>query len=428
MQPQIGAVGKLRQPLTGAGTLPSGARLLPLLSGFAFASYLLRMNISVAQQYMAPELGLTDVQVGQIFSAFMLGYALFQVPAGMWGDRFGPRLVLAAAGVVGTITTLLTGLIPGGLVKGAAASFLALLVLRFALGVGEAATYPVAAKAVALWLPPSRHAFSNGMVIAGSTLGSAFTAPLIAHLMQRQGWRASFYWTALVPLVIVVLWWRSVPKHFSSRDPVAAAAEPWWRLFRNRDLAFLSVSYFLDSYVLFLFVFWLFKYLVEVRRFSVISGGWATSLPFALATLAVPAFGYLSDHLSRRFQGVSGRRVVAMGCLVASGTLLLLGAWAPTAWAALAAISLSVAFLLSTEGPYWANAIDLSADNAGAAGGLMNMAGNLGGVVSTAIMPVLVHAFGWFGALASGSLFALLGAGFWLFIPLRRRAANAPVR
>lgn len=415
MQPQT---GKGRKRLRDAPALPA-ARLLPLLSGFAFASYLLRMNISVAQQYMAPELRLSDVQIGQVFSAFMLGYALFQLPAGVWGDRFGPRLVLSAAGLGCSLTTLLTGLVPGILAKGAAASFLSLLFLRFLLGVGEAATYPVAAKAIANWLPVSTHAFSNALVIAGSTLGAAFTPPLIANLMQRNGWRASFYWTALVPLVIVALWWRRAPKHSSSVETPDAASEPWWRLLKNRDMVFLCLSYFLDSYVLFIFVFWLFKYLVDVRKFKLISGGWASSLPFALATLAVPAFGYLSDHLSKRFDRLSGRRFVAMGCLIGSGTLLFLGAWAPAAWVAVAAISLSVAFLFSTEGPFWSTAIALAGPNAGASGGLMNMAGNLGGVVSTALMPVLVHWLGWPGALASGSLFALLSAILWLALRIR---------
>ena len=134
--------------------------------------------------------------------------------------------------------------------------------------------------------------------------------------------------------------------------------------------------------------------------------------------------GYLSDRLSVRWGPLGGRRAVAMGCLVFCGLLLLVGAKAPGPWMAVAAISLSVACLFSTEGPYWSTVIRLAGPHAGAAGGLMNMVGNLGGAVSTAVVPVPGARLGWFGALASASLFAILAAAFWLLI---RSDSKTPV-
>ena len=178
-----------------------------MMVGMSLLCYLLRMNISVAQQFMVPELGLSDVQVGQIFSAFMIGYALFQIPAGVWGDHSGPRVVLTAALISWGFLTLLTGFIPGLIVRGAAAAFLSLLVLRFVLGMGEAAMYPVAGRVVANWMPLAEHAFSNAVVMAGNTVGAALAPPLIAFLMQNFGWRFSFYVTGLLPFGIAGLWW-----------------------------------------------------------------------------------------------------------------------------------------------------------------------------------------------------------------------------
>jgi ACS family glucarate transporter-like MFS transporter len=415
-----------------------------MLTCFTFVGYLLRVNISVAQQFMVPELGLSDIQVGQVFSSFMVGYALFQVPGGVWGDRRGPRLVLTAAALAWGLTTLLTGLVPGMVVKGVTAAFVSLLVLRFLLGVGEAATYPVAARAVANWMPIREHAFSNAVVIAGSTLGAAFAPPLVANVMQSLGWRATFYLSSLFPLAIALLWWlyaRDEPGSHRRVNPAELAviragrggsgAEgsscSWWRLAKDRNIALLSASYFLDSYVLFIFVFWLFKYLVDVRKFSIVGGGWASSLPYLIAGLALPSFGHLSDRLSVRLGRLRGRRVVAMACLVLSGLLLLIGARAAEAWIAVAAISLSVGFVFSTEGPYWSTAIDLAGPHAGAAGGLMNMAGNLGGVVSTAVVPLLVHYWGWFSALSSGTIFAISGALLWLLIRSETKTAARPL-
>ncbi|MBV9033080.1 MAG: MFS transporter, partial [Acidobacteriaceae bacterium] len=73
----------------------------------------MRTNIAVAQQGMSRELGWNDVQIGYVFSAFLIGYTIFQVPAGMLGDRFGPRLILTISGIWWGITTLLSGLAPG---------------------------------------------------------------------------------------------------------------------------------------------------------------------------------------------------------------------------------------------------------------------------------------------------------------------------
>ena len=407
-------------------------KILAMLAGFSLVSYLSRMNISIAQQYMVPELGLSDIQIGQIFSAFMWGYALFQVPAGIWGDRRGPRVVLTVAALSWGVATILTGLVPGKLITGSAAAFVSLLVLRFLLGIGEAATYPVAARAVANWMPVGEHAFSNAVVIAGATAGSAFTPPLVAYLMKNLGWRESFYLTSAFSFAIALVWWvkaRDRPDQHSevsarelaviqagrsSGGPVNASA--WLELLKNRNMIFLSLSYFLDSYVMFIFVFWLFKYLMDVRKFSVIGGGWATSLPFIVASCMVPALGYASDRLSARMGTLAGRRVTAMSCLMGAGLLLFAGASASTAWIALAAISLSVGLINSTEGPFWSTAIDLAGHNAGAAGGLMNMAGNFGGVACTTLVPLLVVWIGWPGALASGTVFAILSAVFWLMI------------
>jgi ACS family glucarate transporter-like MFS transporter len=403
------------------------------MMGMSLLCYLLRMNISVAQHFMVPELGLSDVQVGQIFSSFMVGYALFQVPAGVWGDRRGPRFVLTVVVMSWGFLTLLTGLIPGLVVRGAAAAFASLLILRFMLGVGEAAMYPVAGRVVANWMPLAEHAFSNAVVMAGNTVGSALAPPLIAYLMQTFGWRFSFYLTGLFPLGIALLWWWQARDHPEQHpavnreeiDLIAAGrtakrstgpVPSWWFLVKNWNIMFLCLSYFLTSYVMFVFVFWLYKYFVDVRKFTVMGGGWALSLPFSVATVALPSMGYLSDRLSARWGPLWGRRSVAMGCLVFCGFLLLVGEEAPGPWMAVTAISLSVACLFSTEGPYWSTVIRLGGPYAGAAGGLMNMVGNFGGAVSTAVVPFLVHLFGWFGALACGSVFAIIAAALWLLI------------
>ena len=393
--------------------------LVTLLSAFSLVGYVLRMNISVASPYMMAELHLDKIQMGQVFSAFMLGYALFQVPWGVFGDRIGAGFTLAVAGSVWAVTTMLTGLAPGILVPAGTASLVALMGIRFLLGVGQAAAYPVASRAVASWLPSSRRALSFSALIVGMAIGSAFTPPLVAWVMVNAGWRVSFYLTAFIALVLTVGWVAAFATGL--RRPVdggrasAATRGSWLGVLKNRDIALMSLSYFFDSYVLFAFVFWLYVYLTEQRGFTIMQSGFYTALPFAVAIPLVPAAGYVCDTLAARY-GAWGRRIVGMTGLALSAVFLVIGVNVSSPSQALAGLSLAVGFLLCTEPAYWSTSMDLGGAYAGTAGGVMNMAGNLGGVVSTALVPVLVSHFGWPFAFFSAAGCALVGAALWLVV------------
>jgi len=395
---------------------PVRFRIIALLALFSLVAYVLRMNISVAAKFMMPDLGLTQIQMGEIFGAFMLGYAIFQVPWGLLGDRFEPRRVLAIASLVWAITTALTGFLPVRLPRGEAAAFASLLMLRFLLGAGEAALYPLAARAVGNWMRESERAFAYSIIIAAAAAGSAFTGPMVAWSMVAFGWRAAYYLCSILALVIGGLWYWYARDQPEVVAPVRAPSESWLPLLRNRDLILICASYFLSSYVLFTFIFWFYLYLVDARGFSVLSGGLFTSMPYILALAVVPAAGYLSDWLSNLFGTRRGRRFVAIAGFGIAAVTLFLGTRAANAYAAIGALSISVASMMATEGPFWSSTIDVAGRHAGAAGGIMNMAGNLGGVASTSLVPLLVKKLGWGVALGSCSAVAIAGGLLWLLI------------
>src|SRR5262245_58516104 len=114
----------------------SRRQIVVLLSAFSLVGYVLRMNISVAAPFMMTELHLDNVQMGRVFTSFMVGYALFQIPWGVSGDRLGSGRTLTWSAVVWAVTTLLTGLVPGVLLPIGAVSLAALMAIRFLLGVG----------------------------------------------------------------------------------------------------------------------------------------------------------------------------------------------------------------------------------------------------------------------------------------------------
>lgn len=408
--------------------MASRRTIVILLSCFSLTSYLLRMNISIAAKLIMPSLGLDKIQMGQVFSAFMLGYALFQIPWGVLADKFGPRRVLTAATAIWITTTLLTGMVPGKIAPAGAGAFVSLLLLRFLLGVGEAASFPVAARAIASWMNRGSHGLCYSFVTFGSSVGCACAAPLISFVMLTFGWRGSFYISAAIALLLALAW-----EYFSKDLPQLPAVDgppvttlksshrrnnSWISLLKNPNIVLISISYFLDSYLLFVFIFWFYLYLVEKRGFSMLRGGLYTGAPFVMAMIIGPLNGYLCDYLSERAGRQTGRRVVAMGGLIFSAVFLCLGLQAINPYQAVGWISLSVGFLLSTEGAFWPAAMELGATNAGAAGGIMNTAGNLGGVVSTGLVPVLIKHFGWNFAFGSASALALCGALIWLWVRL----------
>jgi MFS transporter, ACS family, glucarate transporter len=190
-----------------------------LVGVFAFVSYIERMNISVAAELMMPDVGLSKIAMGQVFSSFLWGYAIFQVPAGRLGDVIGPRVTLALAALLWGLTTVLTGLLPGFLAAGSLLLVVLLVSVRFVLGAAEAATFPVGSRAIRNWTPPSERAFANSFMMAGSASAAALSAPLVSWLMVRFGWRSAFYLTFCSHLLLPQsgMPWREMIRASTSR-------------------------------------------------------------------------------------------------------------------------------------------------------------------------------------------------------------------
>lgn len=393
------------------------------LAGFALVSYMARANISVAAEAMIPALGLSHVQMGQIFTSFLVGYAIFQVPGGALGDRFGPRLTLGISALIWAAATLLTGLLPLVFQHRLVISFAALWVIRFILGASEATTFPVGNRAVRNWMPPHLRALGNSIMFTGTSIASAATAPLVSRLVTSSGWQASFYVTAAPALVIAVLWlWLARDTPIASTGDLNQAeytvkpARPIRELLRERNVILLVASYVSEGFVLFIFVFWLYIYLVEKRGFSMLRGGWIAAIPWLTALVLTPVGGLVCDRIARRRGRLRGAKAVIMAGYGTSGIMLFIAAFAPSRSIAVAALSLSIACLMSAESSFWSSAVYLSEGPVGLLSGIMNTAGILGGIVSTSLVPVLAQHLGWGAALGSGTFMALMCAGLWAFV------------
>lgn len=398
-----------------------------LLCATATASYLCRVNVSVAGALLMDELRLSQTQMGRVFSAFLLGYALFMVPGGALADRWGTRRVLEWASWWWVAATSLQMLVGRGPLAGSTASTLAvLLALRFVLGIGQAPTFPAAARGVARWIAPDSRARANGFVIAAIALGSAIAPPLVSAVMVRWGWRAALGVSTL-PALATALAWRI------AGEPAALAALPSpsrgsggsTAPLRSRSFVLLTLSYSLQGYVGYIFVFWFYLYLVQERHFDLLKGALLSSLPWLLSIVSIPLGGWVSDRIAARRGLVVGRRAVPLVALALAGVFLSLGARTANGYQAAAYLALSTALVLSVEGPFWATMTEIAGGRSGMAGGIMNTGSNVGGLISPALTPVLAAAVGWENALHLAAVLSIVAALLWLGIdPVGAKGAS----
>ncbi len=409
---------------SSSGSAASHARLIWLLALVSLVGYALRANITIAQEYMAPELGLSMVDMGLITAwGFQLAYAVFQIPGGFLGDRYGARLILGLAVVGWCIASFASGFA----VSGAGMAFATLFLARVLLGAAQAATYPVMAMATTQLVPEGQRVGASAIYLAAASIGSALAPLTLAPLMVRAGWRSVFLVSGFVGLVTAMIWFALAPRRAEPSGthryvPMAEQLRNALRLMRHRPLLLLSMSYFLHSAVYFVFVFWFFRYLTEARGFSVLDSGMWGSVPhFMSFAIAIPV-GFAADRLARRMLPSRARRRVAMGCLMVAALFVLIGANMPTPWMAIVALGVTVSCLVSAEAPFWMTASALGGEAAGTAGGVLNLMGNLGGVLSIWLVPLMKDAWGWAWMLAFWAGVAVVAALLWLTVPEERGA------
>jgi ACS family glucarate transporter-like MFS transporter len=289
-----------------------------LLSTVAFLD---RTNVSIAGVAISEEYRLDKVQLGWVFSAFLLGYAGFQIPGGWLAVRFGPRRVLTWAVLWWGVFTALTTVVP----VNTASTLLLLILVRFGLGVGESVVYPAANQFVARWIPAQERGKANGWIFAGVGAGSGLSPPLLTAIITDHGWRASFWFCAVVGVVVGAIWYVSArdrpeehPRvraaeltHIHAGIPrISSAARepvPWRRIVSSREVWALTLSYFTFGYVVWIFFSWFFIYLAEVRGLNLKTSAVYTMLPFIAMTVCCLGGGAFSDWIAGRFGLRSGR-------------------------------------------------------------------------------------------------------------------------
>jgi MFS transporter, ACS family, glucarate transporter len=379
--------------------MPARHRLILLTFLLSVLLYIDRIAISTAKVPITAELGLADTQFGWVLSAFALGYALFQTPAGYLADRLGPRTVMTLLVLLWSVFTALTGLATG---------FVALLVYRFVFGAGEAGAYPTCARAFYAWLPTAERGLAQGINFSGARLGAAFALPGIAWMVERAGWRTAFFILGVLGVVyaLVWFWWfRDRPEDHPGvseaerrliaegrESPVTSAALPLTPrvLMSSRNMRVAMGQYFASNFTFFFCLTWLFPYLQQTFALTATRAAFLAAVPLLAGAAGNWGGGWLVDSLYKRSSKERSRQIPAILGFSLAATGLAVSLIADDLPLKVLSLSVAVFGADMTLPPSWAFCIDIGRHHSGAVSGTMNMAGNVGSFVTSLAFPYLL--------------------------------------
>jgi MFS transporter, ACS family, glucarate transporter len=414
--------------LKSAAAFPIRWRIFSCLFGFGFLAYVQQKTITVAAERMMPELGISQFQIGVIEMAFIAGYAAFQLPGGVIGQKLGARRTFVLIGLIAFAATFVTPLVP--YVLSGAALFIGLLTAQAVLGLAQGPIFPLSAGVFEAWFPPSRWTLVQGLQTMGLGLGAALTPPLIQNLTLRLGWQHALMWASVPALALIAVWgWygRNTPREHPSvsaeeltkigAQPAAHASVKLGQLIAllgNRNVVLLFVSYMCMNYTFYLISNWVFLYLIEERHFSALQSSWLSTAPPLGAAFGAGVGGALTGVLIGRLGNLWGYRLVPLAALSSAALLLLVAVNASNAYAALAALTLCFGAVELTEGAYWGAGMMAGRGDTMAVCGFMNTGGNLGGIIASLTIGYLSDRHEWRAAFLIGIVFAVVSALCWL--------------
>ncbi len=386
-----------------AKSLGAPNKVLFLLCLMYFITYVDRVNIGTAAPLIKNEFGLSNTELGLIFSAFAYPYALFQVIGGLVGDKFGARRTLFACGLIWAVATILTGFV-GGIVT--------LFLARLLLGFGEGATFPVATRAMQNWTAVGRRGFAQGITHSFARFGNAVTPPAVAMLIVWTSWRGAFVVLGSVSLIWVLVWFwyfrdnprdhkaitpadlEKLPAYGGVGDGAARKRVPWKRL--TLRMLPVSVTYFCYAWTLWLLLNWLPSFFKEGYQLDLKNSALFASGVFLAGVVGDTVGGVVSDRILRATGNLKLARlsVIVTGLLGSAACLLgvVIGPKDVTSIALF--LSGGFFFLELVIGPIWSIPMDIAPQYSGTASGLMNTGSAIAAIVSPLVFGAIVDLTG----------------------------------
>jgi ACS family glucarate transporter-like MFS transporter len=393
----------------------------------AIVQYIDRVCISQAAPFISKDLHLSKEQMGWVFGAFTLAYALFEIPTGYMGDRIGPRRVLLRVVLWWSFFTAATGW---------AWNWISLTVTRFLFGAGEAGCFPNLTKAFDRWLPLHERIRAQSIMWMSARWGGAATPYLVYRVLEKVNWRIAFLlFGALGVLwaIIFYAWYRDNPADKKSVNeaelallpPPAPAGDhfhmPWWKLTSCKSIWLLCAQYFACSYSWYFFITWFPTYLLEVHKFDLKKSALLAGLPLFVGGIGSIFAGWITPHLQRVVGSVgTTRRGIGVVGLTGAAACLVAATFLKQPLLAVAAIACASFFNDITMPASGTTCMDVGDKYVGTVSGTMNMMGNFGGFVSPIVLGYIVGQTGNWNLTfyVTAGLYLLGAICWWLLDPV----------
>ena len=289
-----------------------------IMSASGFLLYFSRNNMSIIGKYLKNDYNITTIELGWVFTAFALAYAIFQIPGGVLGQKLGTRKMITGMLIVWGILSILTGLLPGLLYSGTAAVLTVFIGIRFLMGIAQAPFFAVCQGIIVNWFPIAGFGKAFGAFSFFLYFGGAAVSPIVVFLITKFGWRGSFYVSSPLFFAMAAFWWwysRDKPEEHQGANALevelinsTSLVEKtnteemhWKQVIVKKPILLITLSYFFQAYVTFFFYNWLFIYLIEEKGFSELSGGLASAIPWICAAIFALLGGYFCDWIASKY-------------------------------------------------------------------------------------------------------------------------------
>ena len=401
------------------------SEVLTWMMAAAAFNYFGRVIMSIAGPEVMKQYGLSETQLGAVFSAFGGAYLLAMIPAGWATDWFGARRTLSISGVISGFTTAATGLCLLG--SEGWTIWILLIFARGLFGVASSPIFPACGRLTGAWFQPDRYGLVQGCITGASAVGASAAPVVFAWAISRIGGVWSFCYTG----AFLVLFFSVFAKRVRDQPskplivPTEAAAGAhgigFAAVARSPAILLLALAYSTLGYVYGTFDYWIYYYLRDVRHMDQSSSAVFSGVAQATQLLTIPLGGWLSDTLYARSK--SGRvwlAVILSGC---SAGLFIVAPRITDVAGTIALLCAAFGLASAVDATYFATAIDVATNESGTACGIVNAGGSVGSFLSPMLLPIIAARFGWSTAIGSAGAVIAAAVLIWLFLD---RALKGP--
>ena len=416
----------------------------------AFLMYLDRMCLSqmVSADTFQHDLQLDKGEVSNVLGVFFFAYALAQMPAAWFGDRFGARSLLTWLIALWSAFTLLTG---------CAVGMWSLLLARVGCGLAEAGAYSCSGSLIPRWVPLAERGRANAIIAGGGRVGGAIAPWLSAFVIAWLGtWRTPGWIYGATGLAFAgVYWWvardrpaehprcNAAEREYIERDlpvelrgaarPSATPPTPWKGLIVSRDMWLMCLFQFLTNVGWVFLVTYMPTFLRETKGLDEKTAGFMATMALSAGCVGMLAGGWLTDALTRRFGIRLGRMIPMAYSRIAGAAAYLICLQLDSPWVAVAAFGLVAAMTDISIPAAWGYIQDVGGRNIASAYAWPNMWGNFGAALTPPLLTWINRHFdeqrNWHASLVFlAAAFLLSGvAAFWMRADVKLVAAPEPI-